>query len=182
MSNCLLIIDSRIPDLNIFTSSVNSTTSYIILDALNDTFNSLTTKIANLNINSFSYVGLIREEYFGPNYTLVDNQISPSVLENIQNLDPYLDSWSEIIDFYANLKNTYGIIELDWISCNLGNYPDYVHIFASLSYALNIAVGSANNEIGNKKYGGLWSIQTVNTVNVQDKYFSNSILNYSVSL
>lgn len=182
MNNNLLIIDSSVHDFDIFINSVNSTTSYITLDSSNDTFSTLTTKIANLNIPSFSSIGLVRVEHFGAKYTLMDSQIRPSILENVVEFDPNLESWSEIIDFYRNLKKIYSITEIDWISCKHGTYPDYNYIFNSLSNTLGVIVASANSEIGNKKYDGLWFIGTANNINIQATYFSNRILNYSISL
>ena len=45
----LLIIDPGIKDLDVLINSINNTTSYILLDPINDTFADLLTKIADLN-------------------------------------------------------------------------------------------------------------------------------------
>ena len=64
MSNNLLIIDSSIVNIDIILNSLQSSTYYILLDYSNDTYNTLLTKIANLNISSFSYIGIINQEYY----------------------------------------------------------------------------------------------------------------------
>jgi hypothetical protein len=173
----LLIIDLGIRDLDILINSINDTTCYILLDPVNDTFDSLLNKITNLDISNLIYVGLIREEYYGVTYTLVNSQVTPSTLENIEILDPTLDTWSEIFNFFRTLQTNYRFIELDWISCELASYPDYVYIFNYFSRTFNISIGASTNLIGNFDYGGSW-IETTNNSNLQDIYFNSNILNY----
>ena len=71
MNNRLLIIDSSVKDINIILDSLQTTTYYISLDYLNDTYESLLSKINNLNINSFDYIGIIKEEQFGQHYNFI---------------------------------------------------------------------------------------------------------------
>jgi hypothetical protein len=71
MNNRLLIIDSSVKDINIILDSLQTTTYYISLDYLNDTYESLLSKINNLNINSFDYIGIIKEEQFGQYYNFI---------------------------------------------------------------------------------------------------------------
>jgi hypothetical protein len=170
----LLIIDPGIKDLDVLINSINNTTSYILLDPINDTFADLLTKIADLNKSSFLHIGLVKDEYYGPNYKLINNQVTPSILENVESLDPSLSTWSEILNFYSTLKEYYGFIQLDWISCNLDSYSDYLYIFKKLGEQLNIEIGASVNIIGN----GNW-IETRTNTNLQTIYFTDNILTYS---
>jgi hypothetical protein len=56
----LLLLDSRIKDLNDIINSIQPDTSFIFIDYFNDTFQEIINKIKNLNINSFESIGLLR--------------------------------------------------------------------------------------------------------------------------
>ena len=120
----LLILDSRIIDLSIIIESINENTRYIILDYYVDTITSLQDKINLLNVPNINKVGLLRHGYYLPRYKLVDQQ-APSIVENIQTIDPDLNSWEPIKDFINFLKNNYQITTFDFLSCRLDIYNDY---------------------------------------------------------
>jgi len=116
MNYKLLIIDSRIKDINIITESLNEFTKYIILDYNNDTLQSLLNKINNLNIYSFDRIGIIKEEYFDYFYKLIETQSIKPHLKNITILDPLLTTWEEIIYFFNYLIKKFSVTEIDFIS------------------------------------------------------------------
>ena len=90
----LLLLDTRIKDLNDIINSIQSDTTYIFIDYYNDTFISIINKINNLNINLFESVGLLRHGYYLPSYNFIDKQITPSILQNVETIDPNINSWS----------------------------------------------------------------------------------------
>ena len=171
MNNKLLIIDSSIKDINIILNSLQTTTYYIIIDYINDTYDSLLYKINNLNINSFNYIGIIKEEYYGQYYNFISSD--QPILQNVESLD----SWVNFINFFNTLKNTYNFTELDFISCKLASYPEYIYIFNNLETVINITIGASTDLVGNLVYGGNWIMETTN-VDVQLIYFNDNILNY----
>ena len=173
----LLIVDNNIRNLNYFITCINEYTKYILLDSSTDTFESLLNKIEYLSISSYIYVGLVREEYHGITYTLINNQITPSILENVQLYDASLNTWTEIFSFFLNIYNKYNYSELDLITCNLESYPDYIYIITNLSKYLNIPIGASTSIIGNINYGGSW-IETTTNTNLQTIYFTDNILQY----
>jgi len=178
--NNLLIIDSRIINLNDIILSIKSNVQYIILDYYNDTFNSLINKINNLNLVSLINIGLLRHGYYSSTYLLLNKQEHPSIIYNVKNIDPNINSWLEIKNFLLYLLNTYNIQNFDFLSCRLDLYSDYIYIFLTLSQQTNINIRACKDELGNLKNGGTWIVVNKNNVktNIQDIYFSDLIFNY----
>jgi hypothetical protein len=67
---------------------------------------------------------------------------------------------------------------LDFITCELAKYLDYIYIFNNLETSINIIIGASTYLVGNIIYGGNWILKTTN-VNVQSIYFTDNILLYS---
>lgn len=178
--NNLLIIDSRIIKLDEILLSIKPNVKYIILDYLNDTFNSLINKLYNLNLNSLINIGLLRHGYYSPTYILINKQQSPSLIYNIESIDPNLNSWNEIKNFIFYLINTYNIQNFDFLSCRLDLYSDYQYIFSTLANQTNINIRACKDELGNLQDGGTWIVVDTHNIqtNIQDVYFTNEILNY----
>ena len=165
----LLLIDTRIKDLNDIINSIQQDTLYILIDYFNDTFESILNKINLLNINnSLESIGLVRHGYYLPTYKLIDKQLTPSLLQDIE-------TWQEIIDFLVNLKENYQIEFFDFISCRLDKYSEYQYVFNKLEEKINIKIGASNDDIGN--LGGNWILEDGNR-NLLDIYFTENILNY----
>ena len=128
----LLLLDTRIKDLNDIINSIQPDTSFIFIDYFNDTFQEIINKINNLNINSFESIGLLRHGYYLPTYKFIDKQVVPSIIENVETIDPIIDSWDEISDFLKLLKDSYQITYFDFISCRLDKYSEYQYVFSKL--------------------------------------------------
>ena len=171
----LLIIDNRIQQIDSILESI--TCNYIILDYYQDTWDTLIGKISNLNLKQLYSIGLLRHAYFLSTYKLIDNQVVPSIVENINKFDLRLTTWIEIKNFIISLKQRYNLQVFNFISCRLDIYPDYQYIFNQLQFQLNIQIGASIDDIGNQQYGGSWILET-NNLNVLDIYFNQNILNY----
>ena len=172
--NNLLIFDIRIKDLNDILKSLRINTFYILLDYYNDTFEILLNKILNLNITNFNSIGLVRHGYYLSTYKLLDKQLIPSIIKNI-NIDLNISSWFEIINFIDSLKNIYNITFFDFISCRLDKYPEYDFIFNKIQEITNLNIGATADNIGNLT--GNWLLTNGNR-NLLDIYFTNNILYY----
>jgi hypothetical protein len=84
----LLLIDSRIPDINGITSSLTGDTDYIIFDYYADTFETIKQKINRQYVN----VGLVQHNYELPSCFIL-HDMSPAILTNVAVDDPHLASW-----------------------------------------------------------------------------------------
>ncbi len=184
--NNLLLIDSRIKDINTLIDSLNLNTFYIILDFFNDTINSLLNKIDNLHIININNIGLIKEEEYDKYYKLVKNQ-NNCILMNVITEDPELESWYDITYFFKYLKNKYNFNEFDYISCNLAKYDDYLYIFNYYSKLFNIVINASDKYIGNINNGGSWIIKGYSNLyfkqacfykDIKNTYFTDKILEY----
>ena len=171
----LLLLDTRIKDLNEIINSIQQDTSYILIDYFNDTFESILNKINILNIsNSIESVGLVRHGYYLPTYKLIDKQVTPSIIQNVETIDVNIETWKEITDFLLNLKENYKIEFFDFISCRLDKYPEYQYVFSKLEEITDIKIGASNDDVGN--FGGDWILEDGNR-NLLDIYFTENILN-----
>ena len=103
----LLLLDTRIRDLNDIINSLQLDTKYIYIDYLNDTFENILYKINNLNINSYESIGLVRHGYYLPTYKFIDKQLTPSIIQNIEIEDHNINTWDEISLFLIYLKKKY---------------------------------------------------------------------------
>ena len=173
----LLLIDTRIPDLNGVIISIKTNNSYILVDYYLDTFDTLLEKIQQLDLTIINSVGLIRHGYFLSTYKLLDKQVIPSIVTDITIDDYNLDSWSEIKNFISNIIINHQIQYFDFISCLLDKYPEYHFIFSQLEKQLYINIGASNANVGNIKYGGTW-ILNLDNHNLITIYFNNNILLY----
>ena len=115
----LLLIDTRIPDLNGVIISIKTNNSYILVNYYLDTFDTLLEKIQQLDLTIINSVGLIRHGYFLSTYKLLDKQVIPSIVTDITIDDYNLDSWSEIKNFISNIIINHQIQYFDFISCLL---------------------------------------------------------------
>ena len=172
----LLIFDTRLYNINILVNSLQSDVVYILLDYAFDTIDILKKKINTLNKSLILSIGLVRDEYFGEYYKLVDNQ-SPCILQNIELLDKNLNTWSHIIDFLIYLKTTFNIINFDFISCNLKKYNAYNYIFNKLELLTKTEISASYTIIGNTQYISNWSFEN-NNRNIKDIYFTDNIKYY----
>jgi len=172
----LLLLDTRIQNLNEIINSIKIDTTYILIDYFNDTFLLILSKINSLNIsNSIESIGLVRHGYYLSTYKFIDKQLIPSIIQNVKINDPNIDTWDEITLFLNNLKQKYKIIFFDFISCRLDKYLEYNYVFTKLEEKINIKIGSSNDDIGN--LGGNWILEDENR-NLLDIYFTENIFNY----
>ena len=95
----LLLLDTRIKDLNEIINSIQKETTYILINYFNDTFETILNKINSLNINRLTSIGLVRHGYYLPTYKFIDKQLIPSIIQNVEINDSNIETWNEIIEF-----------------------------------------------------------------------------------
>jgi alpha-tubulin suppressor-like RCC1 family protein len=180
MSN-LILIDQSVPDKEFIISNKLENTQYLQIDAIKQSFSDcliasikqsfsdLYLQIEQLNIiTPITNIGLIKVNdfrFFGLNTV------------NIEQIDPNLDQFGEFINFLTNLKNNYGMINFDIITCNLYN-DDWKYIIDTVKNKHNITIRTSSNITG--KYGD-WILESDGT-NLVGLYFNENINNYQYSL
>jgi hypothetical protein len=117
----LLLIDNRTFNLEEVLACLESNVTPVIFDFEKDTFESLTEKIPEQH---YIRLGILQEN--SSTYCLVTS-FGESVLEDVEKLDPMLDSWtsfhlllelcmSRLGVCYLDLIETYGTSDWDYIS------------------------------------------------------------------
>jgi hypothetical protein len=191
----LLIIDTSLKDIDIILNSLSPNTSYILLDSINDTYDTIFDKIfLSKNIRPFyNRIGFMKHEYFGQYFNIIND--NKAILENVINLDPNLDTWTDVINFYKKFINIFHIKEIEFISCNLGTYPDYVYVFDKIKELLTVDIAYTDTEIGNTRFYSNWSLNLyhhtiidisqmdipqiiMSQINIKDIYLTDDIINY----
>ena len=171
----LLIIDSRIQDLDEIILSVKESNKFIILDYYNDTFITLTAKIEDIGVSDINSIGLLRHGYIFPTYKLLDSQQIPSIVFDVENKDPNIISWNDIKNFLLYLIYNFSLKNFDFLSCRLDKNSNYQYIFNKLELKLNINIRAPADDLGNLQYGGTWFS---GFENIQSLYFNEKIFDY----
>ena len=213
MTNNLVIIDDTIVDHSVIIESLNTHTSYIILNGLTDTYDTLKIKITNLNILSFSSIGIIQHNRNEPTYCLFRNinihradstiqnndenttnsrriinddehvvatdtytrpPMPVSILSNVYEKDPDLESWTDYINFIAFLKNTYLMQNFDIMACAVYSDANWKYVIDLLKIKTGLNIRASLDNTGSSNLGGNWFLETGN-INLKDIYFTENI-------
>ena len=163
----ILLIDGQIKRIDIILQHVCSDVKIIVIDRDKDTFISLMIKINQMNLKYIESIAILKEEVYD-SYNLFNNDTC--ILKNISIRDPQLYSWCKFINMLNSLKLNYGLINVDFISCNLTNNNDYNYIFNNLQNKLNININASSQIIGANN----WILDRGNR-NLINIYFTYSI-------
>jgi hypothetical protein len=170
-NNKLLIIDKNLKDIDVILSSLLPNIYYLIIEDT-DTYSILLKKISDLNLNSIEEIGLIKMGDYSTYYFML-NTSSPSIINNVEYIDPKLDTWIEIISFLKTLKKLYKLKIFNFISCYLNKHSEYQYVFSQLESKLDIKIGASSNKIGKN----LWILDR-NNIDIKTNFFTDNIYNY----
>ena len=127
----LILVDTNIVGYSDIIGSIKGDVIAIEIDHVNDTYSSLINKI-NSKGSSFDTIGIIQHGAdWLKTYKFVDKEDGVPV-DNIQESDPELNSWSSIIDFFTQLKQLYTVSTIDLISCQLYSNKEWGYIIRFL--------------------------------------------------
>jgi len=173
----LLLIDSRITANELIVQSMNDNTQCIIFDYSVDTIETLKTKISEHSVQEFTSVGIVQHNYSTPTYQLL-HSMQPSVLENAETMDASLESWSELKDFVAFLKDSKKTQHYDLLACNIYSDPNWRYVLTLLDSQCAIHFRASSDTTG---WGGNWILESDN-VDLTQLYFTNKIVDYPFKL
>jgi hypothetical protein len=179
--NKLLLIDNRLPDIHIITNSLQTTTSYIIIDYNNDTFDSILNCVSNLGIQKFESVAYMAHSYYNPLYKMLCSQQTTATLFNVEQSDPELLTWDEIKIFWYNLILNYSIKNIDYLGCAMLSNSNWSYVLGEFDKIdSGVKFRASNNNTGNED-GADWILETDGS-NVKELYFTEGILEWNHSL
>jgi alpha-tubulin suppressor-like RCC1 family protein len=169
----LLLIDSRITANELIVQAMNDNTQCIIFDYSVDTIETLKAKISEHPSPEFSSVGIVQHNYSTPIYQLLHSMQS-SVLENVETMDVSLESWSELKDFVAFLKDSKKTQYYDLLACNIYSDPNWKYVLTLLDSQCAIHFRASSDTTG---WGGNWILESDN-VDLTQLYFTDKIADY----
>lgn len=153
----LLLINNDIKDISTFIKSINSNTKYVIYD----NFNEIIQKIKILNIKTLVHVGFVFEYIY-------DNKVNFNDIE--------------LIIIY--LTKTYNLLTIDFLTCNLLLYPEWLSFFENMMKTHKIIIRASNNATGNLANGGDFILENSKSTNknIQNLYFTDDIKYWTFTL
>jgi alpha-tubulin suppressor-like RCC1 family protein len=174
--NNLVIIDNSIHDYQAIIGALQTNTKYILLDSPTDTYDTLKTKISELNVVSFQSVGIIQHNMGGATYSLFRNAdaLPESTLANVIQTDPNLDSWSDYSNFITYFKDEYSMENFDLMACALYSDPNWKYVIDTLETRTGVNIRASKDNTGSAELGGNWFLET-DSVNLKNVYFTDLI-------
>jgi len=187
----LLLVDSRIPDVENLLQSLNAETIGIVFHYETDVYNTITDSIKNrlLELETetpeapihVQAVGILQHNYKTTLYRFVASE-PDSTLENVIEVDPQLETWKPFSDFIGSLISQYGITTLDLMACALYSDANWKYVIDTLSTNLQIDIRASTDNTGSEELGGNWFLETGSGVNLTTIYFTEEIYKWKYSL
>ena len=187
----LLLVDSRIPDVENLLQSLNAETIGIIFQYETDVYNSITDSIKNrlLELETetpetpihVQAVGILQHNYKTTLYRFVASE-PDSTLDNVVEADPQLETWKPFSDFIRGLISQYGITTLDLMACALYSDANWKYVIDTLATDLQIDIRASTDNTGSEELGGNWFLETGSGVNLTTIYFTEEIYKWKYSL
>ena len=173
----LLLIDSRVKAYDEIIASINNDTAHIVFDYDVDTTDTLKTKITALSMDVIVAVGIVQHNYVSPNYQWLSS-MQPALLQDIETMDPSLNTWTDVKDFCSFLKNDKGTLFYDLLACNTYSDPNWVYALDQLETACDMEFRASSDTTG---WGGNWILESDN-VDLTTIYFTPLILQWQYTL
>ena len=187
-SNCyhLVLIDSRIQDIDVILASLNPSTLGIVFDYDTDTYESIYEKVKSISLETqqesnnrttpirINHIGILQHNYDSPFYNFVSRE-PECLLHTVKTGDPFLETWDEFISFFKRIIREYEVYTIDLMACAIYSNESWRYIINELSGVLQIKVRASTNDTGNSESGGDWFLESNDGVNLKDVYFTEDI-------
>ena len=181
----LLLIDSRIQDVEKLLQSLNAETIGLVFQYDTDTYASITaavslaveTKTDPQNPQTpirLQAVGILQHNYGTQIYRFVASE-QECTLEDVVAADPQLETWKPFSDFVSGLITQYGVTALDFMACALYSNTNWKYVIDTLATVLQIDIRASTDNTGAAELGGNWFLESNTGVNLKDVYFTEQI-------
>jgi hypothetical protein len=173
----ILFIDNAVDDLTTIINSINSDTFFIIYSGWSSKVD-VSNLLQKLSMDTIDRIGfffalsadskifLDRRPFYDPSMNYIDNDETPNDAN---------------FDFIVHIINTYTIKNIDYLACNTLSFQSWNNYYNALMESTNVIIGASDNETGNIKYGGDWTLETTGE-DIELIYFNNSIQYYKYLL
>ena len=156
----VLLIDARIQSYQTIVDSVKEDVRYIVYDVENASYPSIIAyikaKIAELNITSFTSIGIVEYNENRTHYHMFGPHTQPALITSVVISEPNLESWTHVKEFISYLKTTYSIQHYDMLACALYVSQDWKYIIDTLSSVTGVQVRASTDKTGATILGGDW--------------------------
>lgn len=163
----ILLIDDSINDYQKIINGINNNTKYILFNYNTDTLESIKTKINELNITTINSCGLISHNKYLNYFKLVDSMNKCYLYD--------IETWIEMKNFINWLKDTYYLLNFDFLACAIYSNINWKNIIDTLQLELNININASSDNTGSSLLGGDWFLESHTGVNLKDVYFTELI-------
>jgi len=160
----VLLIDSRVKDYQTVVNSANATTLPIVY-SISSTRQELLT-LLQAHFTSIPRIGLFFDSSANRSKGFLNS--APLFLAN--EVAPY----SENVNFILQLIKNFAVQHVDVLACNTLQYPIWSAYYALLVKETGVIVGASNDQTGNLKDGGDWTLENTHE-NVEQIYFTQQI-------
>ena len=167
----ILLIDDNIIDNEKIINGINNNTKYILFNYNTDTLESIKTKINELNITNINSCGIIAHNKYLNYFKLVDSMNECYLVDIL--------SWSEIKNFINFLKDSYSLLNFDFLACAIYSDNHWKNIIDTLQLELNININASTDNTGSSSLGGNWFLESHSGVNLKNVYFTDLIDEFS---
>lgn len=168
----LILIDTRLPDIDAIETSLTPNTEFIEFDFYIDSFATLKNKITK----SYDNIAIAQHNYKNPFYKLLDTMSIANILE-VENNDPTLDSWKEFTQFLIWLKTEHNTTCLDFLACDIWANNEWKYIINTLKIQTQLQIRASVDTTGSDGNFILES-DNVDTIGI---YFTEEITKYKYS-
>lgn len=163
----ILLIDDSINDYQKIINGINNNAKYILFNYNTDTLESIKTKINELNITTINSCGIIAHNKYLNYFKLVDS-MNKCYLNDIL-------TWTEMKNFITWLKDTYSLLNFDFLACAIYSDTNWKNIIDTLLTEINININASIDNTGSSLLGGNWFLESHLGVNLKDVYFTDLI-------
>ena len=181
--SAVLLVDNRVQNYLTIVASLRDDVRAIVYDVTNMNYLTIIdfvkVKIAELNIASFSSIGIVEYNEHKDYYHFFGQQSQPSLISGIITTEPNLSSWSHVADFITYLKTTYSIQNFDMLACALYVSNDWKYIIDTLTTSTGVQVRASTDKTGSTMFGGDWTLESTGTdIDLKTVYFNENIENF----
>jgi hypothetical protein len=170
----VMLLHSDVEELN---THVNSNTFGIVYNTWSSRDELLTllrSKFSNSNIKRIG----IAFHYIDSEVLFLDNEKLFTVDDLAETATTSATTYSNNVQFMLDIIHEFNVSHLDYLACNTLENENYKKYYDILTSKTNVVVGASEDKTGNIKYGGNWVLENTQE-DVQNVYFSNSIVNYA---
>ena len=164
----LILIDSRVPDIESILHTLTPETESIVFDYSTDTFETIQSKI----LKPYTSVAIAQHKYGEPTFQLLAS-MSPALLSELEQTELELNSWAEFSAFLLWLKNN-GANTIDLLACDLWADMNWRYAILKMRETMNMTIRASIDITG---ADGNFVLESDNA-NMVGLYFTPEISNY----